>query len=195
MTPEHRAIGHDPVNFFRRAEPAVFFAGRVQFDRAATSSLQNRSRTGRQGAITMNSKTISYWATTGIVAFVLISGGAAQIARLPQNVEGVLHLGYPVYFITLIGVWKVLGGIALVMPKFPRLKEWAYAGTFFELTGASISHIASDDTAWHVLVPLLFAALAIISWSLRPASRTLAPLSAASVVEQTQARAESSAVT
>jgi uncharacterized membrane protein YphA (DoxX/SURF4 family) len=125
----------------------------------------------------MKSKHISYWTTTAILAFVLISGGAAQVAHLPQNVEGILHLGYPLYFITILGTWKVSGGIALLVPRFPRLKEWAYAGTFFEMTGASISHAVCGDNAMHIVVPMLFAVLAIASWSLRPASRTLgAPL-------------------
>ena len=88
--------------------------------------------------MTTKSKTLGYWTTTAILASVLISGGAAQIARLPANVEGILQLGYPLYFMTIVGTWKILGGIALLVPKFPRLKEWAYAGVFFDLTGASI---------------------------------------------------------
>jgi len=84
-----------------------------------------------------------------------------------------LHLGYPLYFVTIIGLWKVLGSIALVAPRLPRLKEWAYAGIFFNMTGAAASHWVRGDAAWHVIVTLAFAALAVASWALRPPSRTL----------------------
>ena len=84
-----------------------------------------------------------------------------------------MHLGYPVYFITILGFWKVLGAIALLAPRFPRLKEWAYAGIFFEMTGAAASHAVRGDAAWHVVVTLGFAVLAVVSWALRPPSRTL----------------------
>ena len=122
----------------------------------------------------MNAKSIGYWVTTGSLAFGLLSGGGSQILRVPETVSGIESLGYPLYFIVLLGVWKVLGGIAILAPRFPRLKEWAYAGTFFEMTGAAISWAVCADGARHVLVPLAFAALAVASWALRPASRRLA---------------------
>jgi uncharacterized membrane protein YphA (DoxX/SURF4 family) len=84
-----------------------------------------------------------------------------------------VQLGYPIYLLTILGIWKVLGGIALLAPRFPRLKEWAYAGTLFDLTGASASHAFHGDGPWHVVVPLVLAALALGSWALRPSSRTL----------------------
>jgi uncharacterized membrane protein YphA (DoxX/SURF4 family) len=92
-------------------------------------------------------------------------------AACPPAVAFVAHLGYPAYFCTMIGVWKVLGGVALLAPRFPRLKEWAYAGILFDLTGAAISHAASGDSASHVMVPLAFASIACVSWILRPHSR------------------------
>jgi DoxX-like family len=82
-------------------------------------------------------------------------------------------IGYPLYFGVLIGVWKVLGGVAIVAPRLARLKEWAYAGIFFDLTGAAVSHAASGDAAANVIVPLVLAGLAMASWSLRPQSRKL----------------------
>jgi uncharacterized membrane protein YphA (DoxX/SURF4 family) len=118
-------------------------------------------------------KTVGYWATTGLIAAVLLFGGAIDVAHPPSAVAFLAHLGYPAYFATLIGAWKVLGGIALLAPRLPRLKEWAYAGVFFDLTGAAISHAASGDPAPRVLVPLLMTALAVASWSLRPESRKL----------------------
>jgi uncharacterized membrane protein YphA (DoxX/SURF4 family) len=117
---------------------------------------------------------IAYWTTTGLIALSMISGGAAQAFGQHDTVEGVLRLGYPAYFVTLIGVWKVLGGLAIVVPRLPRLKEWAYAGIVFDLTGASISSAASGLAVRHVLVPLVLAAIAFASWALRPQSRRLA---------------------
>ncbi len=121
----------------------------------------------------MKAKSIGYKATTGILAGVLLSGGAAQLMRRPENVEGMMRLGYPLYLMTILGVWKLLGGVALLAPRMPRLKEWAYAGTFFVLTGATVSHIASGDRAAHWIWPLMFAAFAIVSWALRPESRRM----------------------
>ena len=93
------------------------------------------------------------------------------------TVKGTVHvLGYPPYFLTVLGVWKVLGAIAILMPRFPRLKEWAYAGIFFDLTGAAASYAAAGDhgvSAFHILAPLFLAVLAVASWALRPESRTI----------------------
>lgn len=121
----------------------------------------------------MTKNAIAYWTTTAVVAFSMISGGAAQALGQHDTVAGVVRLGYPTYFVTLIGVWKVLGGLAIVAPRFPRLKEWAYAGIIFDLTGASISSAASGIGARHAIVPLVLAGIAVASWALRPASRRL----------------------
>jgi hypothetical protein len=87
------------------------------------------------------------------------------------------HLGYPAYFLTVLGTWKILGAIAIVIPGVPRLKEWAYAGMIFDLTGAAASRVASGDGAITVITPLLVAAVVVISWALRPSGRMLkAPL-------------------
>jgi uncharacterized membrane protein YphA (DoxX/SURF4 family) len=118
--------------------------------------------------------TICYWSSTGVVAAAFVLGGAVDAAHPQSAVAFLAHLGYPLYFGVLIGIWKVLGGIAIVAPRLPRLKEWAYAGIFFDLTGAAVSHAASGDAAQNVTVPLVFAALAVTSWSLRPESRRLA---------------------
>ena len=121
----------------------------------------------------MRAKSIAYWSTTALLVFGVLSGGIAELARRPENVEGMTHLGYPLYFVTIIGIWKVLGSVAVLAPRFPRLKEWAYAGIFFNMTGAAASHAASGDAAWHVVVTLAFAALTVASWALRPQSRRL----------------------
>jgi len=90
----------------------------------------------------------------------------------PPVVEVMTQLGYPIYLLAILGVWKLLGGITLLVPRFPRLKEWAYAGIFFELTGAAASHAALSN--WRELIaPLILTALTIASWALRPPNRTL----------------------
>jgi hypothetical protein len=121
----------------------------------------------------MKTRTIGYWATTGLVAFAFAAGGLADLARGPDMVAAMTHLGYPAYFMTIIGVWKVLGAVAVLAPKFPRLKEWAYAGMFFDLTGAAISHAAVGDAAGKVITPLVLCGLVAASWALRPESRLL----------------------
>ena len=124
----------------------------------------------------MKKRRIGYWTTTTILALALLSGGLAQLARLPPNVEGVVRLGYPAYVTTILGLWKLLGVAALLAPRLPRLKEWAYAGIVFELTGAAASQLAAGDGAGHVIAPLALAALALASWALRPPARTLGVL-------------------
>jgi hypothetical protein len=118
-------------------------------------------------------KSITYWAATGIVVFAMFSGGIAELAHQPETIDGMKQLGYPVYFVMIIGVWKLLGALALVAPRFPRVKEWAYAGIFLNMTGAAVSHLVCQSAAWHAVVTLGLAGLAVASWALRPASRTL----------------------
>jgi DoxX-like family len=128
----------------------------------------------------MKPKSISYWITTGLLAFLIGGGGVSQALHMPWNVEGAVHiLGYPAYFLTIIGIWKVLGAIAILVPRYPRLKEWAYAGIFFDLTGAAWSHVETGDVGaywWHVIATLALMGLAVASWALRPESRVLGTL-------------------
>jgi hypothetical protein len=119
-------------------------------------------------------RTIAYWVTTMLIVFVFGSGGVVDLMQPPMAVEGVTQLGYPVYICMILGVWKVLGAIALVLPATPRLKEWAYAGMVFDLTGAAASHFYSHDPAAKIATPLVIMLIAIASWALRPASRRLA---------------------
>jgi hypothetical protein len=124
----------------------------------------------------MTSKThhTAYWVTTAILALVMLGGGAADVVHQHDTAAGMVHLGYPLYFMTILGSWKLLGGITVLAPGLPRLKEWAYAGAVFDLTGAAISHLATGDDVRHILTPLGFAAVALASWALRPPGRTLA---------------------
>ena len=121
----------------------------------------------------MKGKMIAYWITTGIVVLLMFSGGVMQVMRRPDAVVGIVRLGYPAYFVVVLGVWKVLGSMALVAPKMPLLKEWAYAGIVFDLTGAAISHAMMASSVGNVVGPLIFAGLAIASWALRPDTRRI----------------------
>jgi hypothetical protein len=125
----------------------------------------------------MKTKIITYWTTTVLIAFFIGTGGVAQIWQYHANPHGVVPLlGYPLYFFAILGFWKVLGAIAILVPRFPRLKEWAYAGIIFDLTGAVASIAAVGEYgayAFHILAPLIIAGLAVASWALRPASRRI----------------------
>ena len=120
-------------------------------------------------------KLIGYWVTTGLFAAAFLASGAAEIAAAPAVVAAMRALGYPLYFLTILGIWKVLGAAALLAPRLPRLKEWAYAGIFFDLTGAATSHACSGDPAGKIAMPLVFLALAGASWALRPEGRSWQP--------------------
>jgi len=118
-------------------------------------------------------KLIWYWIITVLLSFFIFGGGLAQTLQLPEVLEGFKPLGYPTYFISLIGIWKMLGVIAILLPKFKLLKEWAYAGLFFTMTGAVISHIASNDIKAQIIAPIVLAVFTVLSWYLRPASRKI----------------------
>jgi DoxX-like family len=145
------------------------------------------------GGMTTRAKNITYWTTTALVAFFIGSGGGAQVAQYLSNPHGIVPvLGYPMYFFAILGLWKVLGAIAILVPRFPRLKEWAYAGIIFDLTGAAASCAAVGGYgvyAFHVLAPLFLAVLAVASWALRPESRVIGILIPASGTPGVNARA------
>jgi hypothetical protein len=119
-------------------------------------------------------KLIWYWIITIILSFCIFTGGLFQALQLPDVVKGFKPLGYPNYFISIIGVWKMLGVIAILVPGFKLLKEWAYAGLFILLTGAVISHIAANDIHPQIVAPAVFACFTVLSWYLRPANRKVA---------------------
>jgi uncharacterized membrane protein YphA (DoxX/SURF4 family) len=119
-------------------------------------------------------KRIAYWTTTILGPASFVIGGVLNLTQTDQVVATMHHLGYPAYFASILGAWKLLGAIAIVIPRFPRLKEWAYAGFFFDLTSAAISRAAVGDSAADIVAPLVFLALVLASWALRPASRKLA---------------------
>jgi len=122
----------------------------------------------------MNGRTIGYWMATGLTALVFGSGGIFQLLGQPGAVAGIRNLGYPAHFIILLGVWKLLGTLAVLAPGFPRLKEWAYAGMVFDLTAASVAHAAVGDPIGNVVAPILLLGIVMASWALRPQERTIA---------------------
>ena len=116
---------------------------------------------------------ITYWVTTAFTSANYAFGGFVYISLGKDVVDGMGHLGYPLYFAVMLGVWKSLGAIAIIVPRFPRVKEWAYAGMFFNLTGAAISNGIAGHGVWDIVAPLILLVFVIASWALRPPSRRL----------------------
>jgi len=116
---------------------------------------------------------IIYWFFTLWLSLGMASTGIVQLIKPAEEVEKITHLGYPVYFLTILGIWKILGVITVLAPKLPVLKEWAYAGFFFAMSGAAISHIALGDPVTEILPSLLLLTLTIVSWYFRPESRKI----------------------
>ena len=122
---------------------------------------------------------IIYWIATSWLALGMVSTGVVQLLKTKNGQGGVdmiTHLGYPVYLLTILGAWKILGVIAVLIPKFPLLKEWAYAGFFFVMTGAIFSHLAMNDSVKEMLPGLLLLILVIISWYFRPPDKKIVTL-------------------
>lgn len=119
---------------------------------------------------------IIYWIVTIWLALGMVATGAGQIFKMKTGQGGVdmiTHLGYPIYFLTLLGIWKILGVVAVLIPKFRLLKEWAYAGFFFVMSGAVVSHIAMGDSIKEILPSLSLLILTVLSWYFRPADRKI----------------------
>ena len=117
---------------------------------------------------------IIYWVSTGLLAFGMLSSGLSQITHAKYMVDIIVPLGYPLYFMYIIGIWKILGVIVILIPRFTLFKEWAYAGFFFLMTGAFISHLASgDDSVKGLIGPFMQTVFIILSWHFRPADRKI----------------------
>lgn len=119
------------------------------------------------------SNKIIYWIFTAWLALGMLSTGIVQLFKVKAEVDFTAHLGYPIYFLTLLGIWKILGVTAILVPKFPILKEWAYAGFFFTMSGAIFSHFASGDPLNKIFPALLLFSLTLLSWYFRPSDRKI----------------------
>lgn len=119
---------------------------------------------------------IIYWISTLWLSLGMLSTGIVQLLHVKEEVDFILRLGYPDYFLTLLGIWKILGVVAVLVPKFPLLKEWAYAGFFFTMSGAVFSHIAFGNSISELFGPLLLIILTAVSWYFRPAERKTIPV-------------------
>ncbi|HTE32644.1 MAG TPA: DoxX family protein [Chryseolinea sp.] len=117
---------------------------------------------------------IIYWVATGLLSVGMLGSGLAQLFHEQAMVDIIVPLGYPLYFLYIIGVWKILGVAAILLPRLKLVKEWAYAGLFFAMTGALVSHLASgDDTVKGIIGPFMQTVFIILSWYFRPADRKI----------------------
>lgn len=114
---------------------------------------------------------IIYWIATLWLSLGMLSTAIVQLLKVKDEAAMMTMLGYPLYLLTLLGIWKVLGVIAMLIPKFGLVKEWAYAGFFFAMSGAVYSHLAIGDNATSLFGPILLIILTIVSWYFRPADK------------------------
>ena len=121
----------------------------------------------------MDKKTVGYWLATAVIVLVIGGGGVVDILQ-PQDLVVIIdHLGFPHYAFTIIGIFKVGGAVVVAAPGMKRLKEWAHAGITIDLVGAAWAHVAVGDGVGDILAPLVFLAINLASWALRPDSRRL----------------------
>ncbi|NII27567.1 DoxX family protein [Pseudoflavitalea sp. X16] len=116
---------------------------------------------------------IIYWIATIWLALGMLSTGMVQLLKVKSETDFIINLGYPAYFLTILGISKIVGVVIVLIPKFPLLKEWAYAGFFFTMSGAIFSHIASGSAISEILPPVLLLVLTAVSWYFRPVSRKI----------------------
>lgn len=116
---------------------------------------------------------IIYWIATLWLALGMASTGIVQLSKMTEEVNMMTHLGYPIYFLTILGIWKILGVVVVLTPRLPLLKEWAYAGFFFAMSGAVCSHLANGDGPKDFFGPILLLILILVSWYFRPADRKM----------------------
>ena len=138
-----------------------------------TTTTTTMTTTKTTTTTTTKTKTILYWVTTGLLVFCM-TGGIFELLGVKTTIDGIMKLGYPSYIIPALGLGKVLAILAILWPGLPRLKEWAYAGIFFNMMGALVSNVANHNPAWIIVVDVTIAGIALASWALRPQSRRLA---------------------
>jgi hypothetical protein len=150
--------------------PALIIALTViaTFASVLTSRREEDAQRQSRGALV---RSIAYWAFTVVVAFELAAGALWDLLRIEFVRVVLVHLGYPLYLLIILGVWRIPGALTLLVPGFPRLKEWAYAGAFFDYTGAAASHVLAGSGPSQWVGPMIFSAFTLLSWALRPTSR------------------------
>jgi hypothetical protein len=116
---------------------------------------------------------IIYWVATTLLAAGMLGSGISQLFHVKEMDEIITHVGYPMYIMYIIGTWKILGVIAILIPNYPLLKEWAYAGFFFLMTGALLSHLFIGDSGNAIFGPLFQTVFVLLSWYFRPAERKI----------------------
>jgi uncharacterized membrane protein len=116
---------------------------------------------------------IIYWISTVFLAFGMLAGGVQQLLQIGGYVEIVSKLGYPLYLLSILGTWKILGVVAILVPRFTLVKEWAYAGFFFAMSGASISHIIVTHAFNEAFPSFVLLVMTVISWYFRPENRNI----------------------
>jgi len=114
---------------------------------------------------------VVYWVVTIFLAIAMTAGGTQQMLQVGGYNKIVTSLGYPLYLLSIIGVWKILGVITILIPKFPILKEWAYAGFFFAMSGAAISHMAVGQSFTEAMPSIFLLLITVLSWYFRPIDR------------------------
>ncbi len=116
---------------------------------------------------------IIYWVATVFLAIGMTAGGVQQMLQVGGYNEIVTQLGYPLYLLSILGVWKILGVITILLPKLPLLKEWAYAGFFFAMSGAFLSHVIVGQAFSEAIPSLILLSVTLLSWYFRPAGRKI----------------------
>ena len=118
-------------------------------------------------------KLITYWVATALLSIGMLGSGIAQLMRGKEMVDILTHLGYPLYLMSILGTWKILGVIVILLPGFKLVKEWAYAGLFFVMMGALVSHLIMGDSGKAVIGPAAQTVFVVLSWYCRPDSRKI----------------------
>lgn len=124
---------------------------------------------------------IIYWVVTVVAALLFAVPGTALILHIPHFADEMARLGYPSYFLGLLGIFKVLAAVTIVAPGFPRLKEWAYAGMMFDIIGAMVSHAAAGDALTTLAIPVVIACVVVASWAMRSRGRILVSTDSVSI--------------
>ena len=120
----------------------------------------------------MKLKSTLHWVSTLLVALVFTATGILNLTGNDHILTDILHLGFPTYIMNILGFWKLMAVITILLPKTIRLKEWAYAGMLFDLSGAAFSRMSIGDPAQMIIIPLLIMGLVVISWISRPESKS-----------------------